>query len=82
MRLKINLYEVVDNSCRNFFSYGKVHVKVIFDTLLKYDEHMGDIENFCRLYILLSIYDFLLPNKNGIVFPILFGIVDTQSRKI
>ena len=67
---------MVESSCRKLFPRGKVHVKMIYDIVLKVDEHVGGIEDFCRLYLLLGISEFLLPNRNGIVFPILFSIVD------
>ena len=51
-------------------------MKSIHEFLLKFDEHVGRIEVFCNLYILLGIYEFMVPNRNRIVFPILFKIVD------
>jgi len=77
MVLKFNLYdEVVDSSCRKFFPHGKVILKMIYDIVLKFDEDVGGIEDFCRLYLLLGIFEFLFPNRNGTVFPIIFRIVD------
>ena len=65
-----------DNDCRKLFSSGKVHVKRIYEFLLEYDNDGGSIELFTSLYILLGISEFLLPNRDGIVFPKIFKLVD------
>lgn len=43
---------------------------------MKFDEHSGGIADFCRLYILLGIFEFLLPNRNETVLLIMVRIVD------
>ncbi|QCD90005.1 uncharacterized protein LOC114174508 [Vigna unguiculata] len=65
-----------DSDCRKLFSSGKVHVKRIYEFLLEYDNDGGSIELFTSLYILLGIYEFLLPNRDEIVFPKIFKLVD------
>jgi len=65
-----------DSDCRKLFSSGKVHVKRIYEFLLEYDNDSGGIELFTSLYILLGISEFLLPNRDGIVFPKIFKLVD------
>lgn len=57
----------VESVCRKKFSQKKVTVTVIYKFLLKHCESL-DVKEFCRLYILLGIYEFLLTNRNGIVF--------------
>ena len=53
---------------RTFFSEKKVTVGVIYNYLLKHSKCVG-VDDFCRLYILIGISEFLLPNRNGTVFP-------------
>jgi len=43
---------------------------------LEYDNDGGSIELFTSLYILLGISEFLLPNRDEIVFPKNFKLVD------
>jgi len=65
----------IESVCRNNFSEKKVIVGVIYNYLLRRSECVG-VDDFCRLYILIDISEFFLPNRNGIIFPILFKIVD------
>ena len=65
-----------DSDCRKLFCSGKVDVKTIYEFLLEYDNDGGSIELFTSLYILLGISEFLLPNRNEIVFPKIFKLVD------
>jgi len=66
---------IIESVCRNIFSENKVIVGVIYNYLLNHSKCVG-VDDFCRLYILIGISEFLLPNRNGTVFPILFKIVD------
>jgi len=78
---KIDLTKEVDDSeSRKFFCSGKVNVKSIYEFLLKFDEDMGGVKVFYSLYILLGICEFLVPNRYGIVSPILFKIVDNVEN--
>jgi len=36
-------------------------------------------EDYCRLYIVLGISEFLIPSRKGTIFPMLFAIVDDLS---
>ena len=73
---RIDLEEVgVDSVCRKKFSEKKVTISMVYNYLLTECECL-DVEDYCRLYILLGISEFLLPNRNATVFPILFKIVD------
>jgi len=55
---RIDLEEVdVDSVCRKKFSEKKVTVTIIYNYLLNQCECL-DVEDFCRLYILLGIYEF------------------------
>ena len=66
---------VIESVCRNIFSQKKVTIGVIYNYLLNHSECVG-VDDFCKLYILIGISEFLLPNRNATVFPILFKIVD------
>ena len=65
-----------DNDCRKLFCSEKIDVKMIYEFLLEYDNDGGSIELFISLYILLGISEFLLPNRDGIVFPKIFKLED------
>ncbi|XP_027922913.1 protein MAINTENANCE OF MERISTEMS-like [Vigna unguiculata] len=74
---RIDLNETIsDSDTLNLFGGQTVTVELIYHYLLKYDYDVGGVEVFCRIYILLGISEFLLPNKKGIVFPIIFKLVD------
>jgi len=78
---RIDLNETIVNSDSwNIFEGEIVNVKLIYDYLLKFDDDVGGVEVFCRMYILLRISEFLLPNEKGIVFPIIFQIVDDMDN--
>jgi len=78
---RIDLNEtILDSDSLNIFGGETVIVKLIYDYLLKYDDDVGGVEVFCRIYILLGISEFLLPNKKGSVFPIIFKIVDDMDN--
>ena len=65
---KIDLEEVgVDSVCRKKFFEKKVTISMVYNYLLSECERL-DVEDYCRLYILSDIYEFLLPNRNGTVF--------------
>jgi len=67
---------------RNFLKKKKkLIVTIIYDYLLNQCECL-DVEDFCRLYILLGISEFLLPNRNGTVFVSLFKIVDDLTSLV
>jgi len=48
---------------------------MVYHLLLERSEKLS-LEDFCSLYILLRIFEFLCPNRNERVFPILFTIVN------
>ena len=50
-------------------------MKMIFDDLEKCRNDIN-VDDFCRLYVLLGLSEFLLPNVKGTVFGGLFSIVD------
>ena len=78
---RIDLNEtIVDSDSWNIFGGETVNVKLIYDYLLKFDDDVGGVEVFCRMYILLGISEFLLSNKKGSVFPIIFQIVDDMDN--
>ena len=79
---RIDLEEVgVDSVCRKKFSEKKVTITMLYNYLLTECECL-DVEDYYRLYILLGISEFLLPNRNGIVFVSLFRIVDDLSSLV
>jgi len=68
--------------CRKKFSEKKkVKVTLIYKFLLNHCESL-DVEDFCQLYILLGIFEFLLPNRNRTVFVTLFKIVDDLTSLV
>jgi len=78
----IDLEEIdVDSVCRKKFSEKMVTITILYNYLLTKCVCL-DVEDFCRLYILLGIYEFLLPNRNGTVFVSLFKIVDDLTSLV
>jgi len=73
---KIDLAEgFVQSQCRKQFDDENVDVKMVYEFLM---QHLGDLSvvDFCRLYVLIRICEFLLSSRRGRIFPILFNIVD------
>ena len=67
---RIDLNETISNSdTLNIFGGQTVTVELIYDYLLKYDDDVGGVEVFCKIYILLGISEFLLPNKKVVFSP-------------
>ncbi|BAT97829.1 hypothetical protein VIGAN_09139200 [Vigna angularis var. angularis] len=62
----------VHSVCKNYFPDGKVDIKMVYELLLEEHENFP-MEHFCSLFILVGISEFLLPNRTGIVFPIIFN---------
>ncbi|XP_027932997.1 uncharacterized protein LOC114188629 [Vigna unguiculata] len=78
---KIDLNEeVVDSETWNTFGRQRVDVKFIYDFLMKFDDDVGDVELFCKLYVVLGISEFLLGSKKGCVFPVIFKVVDDMEN--
>ncbi|XP_027941009.1 uncharacterized protein LOC114194798 [Vigna unguiculata] len=78
---KIDLNEeVVESETWNTFGRQRVDVKLIYDFLMKFDDDVGDVELFCKLYVVLGISEFLLASKKGCVFPVIFKIVDDMEN--
>jgi len=67
--------ENVDSECRSLFGGGIVKVSMVYDQLVRC-EGDGRPEDFCKLYILLGLSEFLFPNRMGNVYPCLFQLVD------
>ncbi|XP_027927656.1 uncharacterized protein LOC114184548 [Vigna unguiculata] len=73
---KLDLDECfVESQCRKHFDDENVDVKMVYEFLM---QHHGDLTvvDFCRLYVLIGICEFLLSSRRGRIFPILFNIVD------
>jgi len=68
-------YENQDSHCRSLFSCGIVKVNMVYDELVRCQSD-GRSEDFCKLYILLGLSEFLFPNRMGNVYTGLFHIVD------
>ena len=78
---KIDLNEeVVESETWNTFGRQRVDFKLIYDFLMKFDDDVGDVELFCKLYVVLGISEFLLASKKGCVFPVIFKIVDDMEN--
>jgi len=68
--------EGLDSKCKNLFGPDKVvDVKMLYDYIVKNIKDLS-LDYFCKLYLLLGIFEFLLPNQSGRMFSILFKIVD------
>jgi len=67
--------ECDDSECRSLFGGGIVKVSMVYDQLIIYevDGRPGD---FCKLYILLGLAEFLFPNRMGNVYLGLSQLVD------
>jgi len=73
---KFNLNEIeVESNCRKMFQTKNVDLSTLYDFLMRNKKEIF-VPDFCRVYILLGICEFLLPNRSGRVFPILFKLVD------
>ncbi|QCE03607.1 hypothetical protein DEO72_LG8g1632 [Vigna unguiculata] len=78
---KIDLNEeVVESETWNTFGRQRVDVKLIYDFLMKFDDDVGDVELFCKLYVVLGISEFLLASKKGCVFHVIFKLVDDMEN--
>ena len=68
----------IDCQTRTIFHSTNVSVDMIYDELIKRanGSKQCSVDEFCRLYILLGLSEFLLPNRSGRVFSGLFKIVD------
>jgi len=68
--------EGLNSDLRNLFGASKVvDIEMVYDYMLKHIKVLC-LEDFGKLYVLLAISEFLLPNRSGTVFSILFNIVD------
>jgi len=68
--------EGLNSDLRNLFGASKVvEIEMVYDYILKHIKVLC-LEDFGKLYVLLAISEFLLPNRSGTVFSILFNIVD------
>jgi len=75
----INLDEVyVENECKKVSNNESVDVEMLYDFLARCRDKVS-LEDYCRLYIVLGISEFLCPSRKGTIFPILFTIVDDLS---
>jgi len=58
---RIDLNETIsDSDTLNIFGGQTVTVELIYDYLLKYDDDVGGVELFCRIYILLIWIDVVI----------------------
>jgi len=64
-----------DSPIRKLFPSTHVYVKMIFDEIQKRRNDVN-VDDFCKLYVLLGLSEFLLPTVSGSVFGGLFSIVD------
>jgi len=75
----INLDEVsVHSECKKLSNNESVDVDMVYDFLVRCRDEVI-MEDYCRLYILLAISEFICPSCKGIVFPIFFTNVDDFS---
>ena len=67
--------ECDDSECRSLFDGGIVKVSMVYDQLVRCEAD-GRLGDFCKLYILLGLSEFLFTNRMGNVYPGLFQLVD------
>ena len=54
--------EGLDSHCNKLFGPNKVvDVEMVYDYLLKHSKHL-EVNDFCKFYLLLGIFEFLLAN--------------------
>jgi len=63
------------SECRSLFGGGVVKVSMVYDQLVRCEAD-GRPEDFCKLYILLGLFEFLFSNRMGNVYPGQFQLVD------
>jgi len=63
------------SECRSLFGGGVVKVSMVYDQLVRCEAD-GRPEDFCKLYILLGLFEFLFSNRMGNVYPGQFQHVD------
>jgi len=66
------------SKCRKLLNNEIVDVEMLYDFLRRCRESVSP-EDYCRLYIVLGISEFLIPSRKGTIFPMLFTIVDDLS---
>jgi len=66
-----------ENNCKSmsFFKSSHVSIKMIYNEIVKRCNECS-IHDFCRLYILLEMSEFLFPSRMGLVLGGLFRVVD------
>jgi len=70
------IQEGLNSDSRNLFGASQVvGIDMVYDYILKHIKVLC-LEDFGKLYVLFAISEFLLPNRSGTVFSILFNIVD------
>jgi len=72
--------ESSDSKLRSLFGSNRVIITMIYDELLK---RVNDCNvDFCKLYILLGLSEFLLPNTKGSMCSGLFIVVDKYFSEL
>ena len=60
--------EGLNSDSKNLFGTTKlVHIEMVYDYILKHIKELC-LDDFGKLYVLLAISEFLLPNRSGTVF--------------
>ncbi|KAL2343049.1 hypothetical protein Fmac_004334 [Flemingia macrophylla] len=72
---KVNLKGKEQSKSRRLLGYDNVTVRDVYNELLK-KQNDDEVEDFCRLYILLALAEFLFPNTKRNVKSGLFKLVD------
>jgi len=70
-----------DFQLRSLFGSNSPIITMIYEELLK---HVNDcnVVDFCKLYILLGLSEFLLPNTKGTMYSGLFSVVDNHFGEL
>ncbi|TKY65423.1 hypothetical protein E2542_SST08282 [Spatholobus suberectus] len=71
----VKFKEDLDCHTRRLFEGKEVTVKMVFEHLVQLDNN-DDVEDFCRLYILLGLAEFYFPKTTPTVHGWLFKLLD------
>jgi len=77
-KIDLSKSKIISN-ISSYFEQGDVSVEMIYFVILKRGNNIS-LEDFCKLYILLGLSEFILPTRMGLVHDGLFNIVDDLDK--
>lgn len=66
MKIDLNYVEV-DNACKKLFGNKDVNIEVVYDYVPKHSKDLN-LDDFCKLYLVVGIFEFFVPNRSGRFF--------------